>query len=150
MRWSFLLLFISLIIVGCQSEGSFTGKVHGVNVLQKKLSISVDKGERIQAVDLIMVELPGSDEKEQIDFARKAMDFLKNEVGQYVTVTVKFVESPEKEGYPAPGFAYHNNEDVAIGLLKKGYLKVDKDSKYVKKYPEKFQQYLEAERESNQ
>lgn len=44
---------------------------------------------------------------------------------------MQIVESPEKEGYPAPGFAYHSNEDVAIGLLKKGYLKVDRLRHYL-------------------
>lgn len=91
-----------------------------------------------------MVKVPGSKE-EQDRLGLKAMEFIRTEYDR--KVTARFVDSPEVEGAPVPGFLYNknNSEDIAIALLKQGILKVDKDSEYAKYYPEKFQKYLEAE-----
>lgn len=150
-RYGALFLLISFIFAGCQSEESFSGKVgginHGLSVGSKKLSVTVFQWEGgginlIKSVELIMVELPEIKQREeQMRIPRKIMSFLGNEYDY--KVTAKFV-APEKEG-PTPGFLYHNKEDIAIALLKQGYLKVDKNSEFADDYPEKFQKYLKAE-----
>ncbi|WLR44158.1 thermonuclease family protein [Bacillus carboniphilus] len=134
-----------LFITCCQSETLLSGKLHAVAHLEDSFYIILDRGvvkdgfAFHEDVKLIMVET-SIEERERKEFAQKSLTYLFDMRHDKVNA---HIISQDEAGYS--GFVDINNQDIAILLLEKGYIKVDEDSKYISKYPEKFQQYMESQ-----
>ncbi|PTM57575.1 thermonuclease family protein [Desmospora activa] len=139
MRNIFILVLILSMMIGCQSEEVFHGDVDGVSYGVDGLSFNVKNGDTEKKVRLALVQLP-KDEVLEREMGRKAFNSYKGH-----TVTATIIDSAKEKYLSAPAFLTLDDQDIAIPLIEEGYLRVDEDSKYAEKYPEKVKAYLDAQ-----
>jgi hypothetical protein len=141
MRALKIILMITLMFVfaGCSSEESFRGKVQSIVCGDEVFGVTVyDDENDYRQVNLPMV-ISSSFNSVENEATQMVFDLVKKK-----QVEVKIIGSLDE--HQRLGFVYIDNQDIALQLLKKGYLKVDPESEFAVDYPDAHKKYLDAQR----
>lgn len=140
-----MIMMIGLVFVACNmvfeernSEEYFMGKITSIIYGYEVFGVTVYNDQNDYRKIYLPMVTPSSFNAAEDEAAKKVFDLARKK-----QVKAKIVESFDEHRRLA--FVYIDERDIALLLLKEGYLKVDFESKLVIDYPDAYKEYLDAQ-----